>query len=86
MILLSAKAIDADNAKLQQVIEAPERSKDDFDVVLKLMQQYNIQQEITYYLGKLKYEALLVLEKIDSKHQAKQYLNNLVEFAISRSY
>jgi len=86
LILLNSKASDADRVHLQKIIESPERTKDDFDVVLKLMQEYDIKQELADYLGKLKYEAISVLDNIDTKHEAKQYLNDLVEFAISRSY
>ena len=70
----------------KKILEAKERSADDFIWVKNLMQQYNVQDDIILYLQDIKQNAYASLEKIDTQNKCKEYLKGLVEFAISRTY
>jgi octaprenyl-diphosphate synthase len=86
LILLAKKIPEIDSIKLQKMLEAKERSADDFIWVKNLMQKYNVQDDIILYLQDIKQNAYASLEKIDTQNKCKEYLKGLVEFAISRTY
>ena len=86
LILLSKKLTSEDELKLQQVVESKERSSNDFDWVKQLMVEHNLKEDIKLYLNNLKKDALDALAKINTQNQSKQYLEQLLEFAISRTY
>lgn len=86
LILLNKKLSSEDELKLQQVIKSKERSLKDFDWVKQLMLEHNLKEDIKLYLNNLKKNALDALARIDTQNQSKQYLEQLLEFAISRTY
>lgn len=86
LILLDQKISDKDRVKLQKMIASKERLQDDFIYVKHLMQEHAIQDKIVVYLRVLKKEADALLDAIDIDNQCKEYLGDLVEFAISRTY
>ena len=86
LILLNKKLSSEDELKLQQVIKSKERSLKDFDWVKQLMLEHNLNEDIKLYLNNLKKDALDALARIDTQNQSKQYLEQLLEFAISRTY
>ncbi len=86
LILLSKKLSSEDELKLQQVVELKERSLNDFDWVKRLMVEHNLKENIKLYLNNLKKNASKALARIDTKNQSKEYLEQLLEFAISRTY
>lgn len=86
LILLNKKLSSENELKLQQVIKSKERSLKDFDWVKQLMLEHNLKEDIKLYLNNLKKDALDALARIDTQNQSKQYLEQLLEFAISRTY
>lgn len=86
LILLSKKIPASDSTKLQTMLESKARSADDLAWVKTLMEHHKLKEGITSYLRDLKQDALDLLEKIDAQNQCKDYLKELVEFAISRKY
>lgn len=86
VILLSRKNSVEHNSKLKIMIESPARSEDDFNYIRSLMVDYNIQEDIKLYLLKLKINALKSLSEINIQNKPKEYLEKLVDFAITRTY
>ena len=86
LILLNEKIPVSDSTKLQQMLGSKARSASDFAWVKILMKNYKLQEYLTSYLRNLKQDALDLLEKIDVQNKCKNYLKELVEFAISRKY
>jgi len=86
LILFDKKISETDSIKLQKMLESKERGADDFAWVRNLMKQHDLQDDILSYLQNLKENAYASLAKIDASNQSKDYLKNLVEFAISRTY
>ena len=86
LILLNEKIPVSDSTKLQQMLGSKASSASDFAWVKILMKNYKLQEYLTSYLRNLKQDALDLLEKIDVQNNCKNYLKELVEFAISRKY
>lgn len=88
LIFLLDKASSDENSKLDEMFSSDNRSESDFMYVQELMQQYDIKDNIKTYLGQLRYKAEGALLSLDDivDNQSKKYLQELVGFAISRSY
>ena len=54
--------------------------------IKQLMIEHNLKADIKLYLNNLRQDALDVLIKINAQNQSKKYLEQLLEFAISRTY
>ena len=86
LILLDKKLNDLDKKKLQLMLSAKERSKEEFLFIKDLMLSYNISDEISEYLIKMKHEALAIINDVDIQNQSKDYMIQLIDFAINRKY
>ena len=75
-------------SKLDKMLSTDSRSESDFAFVQELMQKSDIKSDIEAYLEKLRAKAEGALLSIDDSadNQSKEYLQELVGFAISRSY
>ena len=86
LILLSKKISADDNLSLQKMLQAESRTSEDFLRVKTLMQENDINTEITNYLAELEQTALVLLRSLSIQNQYCKFLENLVEFAINRTY
>lgn len=88
LIFLLEKINSDEKLKLDKMLSADSRSESDFAFVQELMQKSDIKSDIEAYLEKLRAKAEGALLSIDDSadSQSKEYLQELVGFAISRSY
>lgn len=86
LILLNNKINKEDSLKLNQLIISETRSNDDFLWTKNLMQENNIQNDISLYLKDLEKKAYASLEMITIENKSKEYLKAMVNFAINRTY
>ena len=87
-IILLAKALsNIDRIKLKLMFEVSRRSKTDFNWVKEQMVTHKIDQIILQYTNNLKNKLLILLDQIPViEEESKQYMRNLVEFAINRTH
>ncbi|MDC0864568.1 polyprenyl synthetase family protein [Rickettsiaceae bacterium] len=88
LILLSKKISKQDDEKLKQMLLLPrkERKESDLNWIVDLMKHHDIQKEILIYLDELKQEAISLIGQVRVENQYKQYLQDLVDFAITRTH
>lgn len=88
LIFLLEKMSSDKKSKLDKMLSTDSRSESDFAFVQELMQKSDIKSDIEAYLEKLRAKAEGALLSIDDSadNQSKEYLQELVGFAISRSY
>jgi octaprenyl-diphosphate synthase len=86
LILLRNKLSPKEVKNLDQMVTKESRSEGDFVFVQDLMSKYNIKNAIAEYLNKLQSKAEEALSSVASSHESKNYLHELIGFAISRSY
>lgn len=87
LIFLAQKLNDDDKTKLEQMLHSIKRDKAEFEWVRDKMANNDILQQITDYLLKIKQEALIYLDKAcDTDTKPKEYLKQLIDFAINREY
>lgn len=86
LIVLEQKISIAEQDKLHSMLKLKERSQDDFIWVKNLMQEHNVQDDIATYLEQHTQNTHKALAKIDIENQCKEYMEALIDFAISRTY
>lgn len=86
IIYLYEKAQEKERDEIIAMIKSRARSSSDFDVVRAMLQKYDIRSTIHESLAGIKFEAEGHLDKISITNQSKEYLRELINFAISRSY
>jgi len=88
LIMLLEKVTSGERQQIDKMLNADARTVEDFIFVQKLLQEYNIKSVIAKYLEQLKSKAESALLSLNSSidNQSKKYLQELVGFAISRSY
>ena len=88
LIMLLDKVNPKEKLELDRMLSADVRTVEDFALVQKLMLVYNIKSAIARYLEPLKSKAESALLSLDDSidNQSKKYLQELVGFAMSRSY
>ncbi len=88
LIFLLEKTSSDERLKIEKMLGADNRSESDFAFVQELMQRLDVKSDIETYLEKLKVKAEGALSSIDDSadNESKEYLQELVGFAISRSY
>ena len=88
LIFLLEKVSADEKSKLDRMLSVDGRSESDFAFVQELMQRLDVKSDIEAYLEKLRAKAEGALLSIDNStdNQSKKYLQELVGFAISRSY
>lgn len=88
LIFLLEKVNVEEKLNLDKMLSANSRSESDLTFVQELMLQYNIKSDIEAYLEQLRSRAEGALLSLDNStdNQSKKYLQELVGFAISRSY
>ena len=88
LILLTKKIPIQDSSKLKQMIvsDRGKRTESDLNWVVELMSRYDLKQDILDYLDILKKDALLLVNQIKVENKYKEYLKELVDFAITRTY
>lgn len=88
LILLTKKIPIQDSSKLKQMIvsDRGKRAESDLNWVVELMSRYDLKQDILDYLDILKKDALLLVNQIKVENKYKEYLKELVDFAITRTY
>ncbi|WPY00261.1 Octaprenyl-diphosphate synthase [Candidatus Trichorickettsia mobilis] len=86
LILLYDSLAPEEQAKLLTMIENDNRSWDDFLLIKKLLDQYSIKEQVMVYLESLKIEAHSWLKQISITNRYKDYLADLVEFTVNRSF
>jgi octaprenyl-diphosphate synthase len=86
LILLRDK-ITADERKvLESLLASESRLEADFILIQEMMIKHEIKNDLAKYLNNLKSKAEEALSSIDAGGQSKEYLRELIGFAISRSY
>lgn len=86
LILLYDSMTTEDKNYVTQMLQNDNRSMDDFTCVKKFLDTYNIKDQIISYVMRLKSEVDLSLQQINIDNQYKQYLMDLVEFTVNRSF
>lgn len=86
LILLEQKISTQDQQKLKATLQQKVRTKDELIWVQNLMKEHDIQSAIASYLEKPVKKTYDALEKINIENQCKEYMKEMVEFAISRTY
>lgn len=86
LILTYEKAEAAERGKIDLMISAFERSEDDFNWVLSLMNKYKINKDVMLYLENLKLETTKLLLETIPDNNPRKYLIDLADFAMSRTY
>ncbi len=85
LILLSQKISESDKINLQKMLKSEERSPEDFNWVKDLLQKHKVQDATISYLQDFIKNSYESLDKIEINNQSKQYLKDLVQFAITRT-
>lgn len=86
-LILLSKKIDTENLEeLQRILKSATRSADDFTWIKDLMHKHEIKNDIADYLQKSKDSAINWIDKINVEHKCKNYLKQLLNFAIERTY
>lgn len=86
LIFLYPKLEDADQFKIDKMIQASERSLEEFEVVQKLMIKYEIEEQIIDYLSDIRQNANQLLQQVTPQNIYKEHLAALLEFTLTRSY
>lgn len=88
LIMLLEKVDTKEKQELDRMLGADVRTVEDFALVQKLMLVYDIKSVIAKYLEQLKSKAESALLSLGDSidNQSKKYLQELVGFAMSRSY
>lgn len=86
LIFLHDKLEESEQKLLIKLIKKKSRNDDDFELVKTMLDKYDVKSDIANYLQELKKIALYEINQITVSNQYKDYLCNLVDFAISRSY
>ncbi len=85
IFLLNKITVEEKNI-VDKMLTSEERSKSDFLIVQELMMKYDIKGDLTDYLENLKFRAEDALLSVNTSGESKSYLQELIGFAISRSY
>jgi len=86
LIFLYTKLEDAEQFKIDKMIQASERSLEEFEVVQKLMIKYEIEEQIIDYLSDIRQNANQLLQQVTLQNIYKEHLAALLEFTLTRSY
>lgn len=85
IFLLNKITVEEKNI-VDKMLASEERSKSDFLIIQELMIKYDIKGDLTDYLENLKFRAEDALLSVNTSGESKSYLQELIGFAISRSY
>ena len=86
LILTYEKLKPSDKQKIDEMIQSAQRSQDDFKYVVDKMNECEIKKDIEIYLSNLQTETIALFQNKIPDNKSKEYLVNLVDFAMSRTY
>ena len=86
LILTYEKSKTEDQRKIDKMIQANTRSQDEFSWILKEMNECGIRKDIWVYLENLKIETVKLLRDNILNNKSRDYMIELVDFAMSRTY
>lgn len=86
LIFLYNKMDNSEQIKIEKMIQASDRSLEEFAVIQKLMIKYEIEEQIIDYLINIRQKANQLLQQIKPQNIYKQHLAALLEFTLTRSY
>ena len=91
LILAFEKADTKEKEQLDTIIKKADRSMDDFEYALGLIKKYDIKSDINVKILEIKGNAKAALDSLKEKstkmdEQVLQYLEELLEFAMTRVY
>lgn len=86
LIFLNAELNLLEKLQLENMIKKDKRTLEDFKMIQDLLIKHNIQKQISDHLEILKNDAKNLLNQIPIQNKYKNYLLELIEFVLHRSY
>ncbi len=86
LIFLRNKLPEKDRLDLETLLKSDERTFSNFEYVQKLFLEFKIGEEVKNYLNELQKPARAALAELKIENIYKDYLSDLLSFAVNRTY